>query len=431
MTQTVAAPRQPSRDWRIALTTKAPYLAVDTPPAQLPDGFVPVGLELLCRHGSRTIAKLRTPQRMTELLRRAGSCAALTSAGQEVAHEFERLLVATESIGQGQLTDQGRAEMRGIARRMTHRLPSQLTSSAPGSAPKVEVLSASKQRTRDSADAFVDALFAGSDVEELPDVHLDDQLLYFHKSDERYRQYKSHDARLAAVLAAARSRQQTHDAARSLLGAVVAPTFVDELARGEHSDLAADDVDAATLLHALWQAIAAQDYPDDPSQLTRHLPMAALEWFGYLDDVDTFYEKGPAFAGDDVTFAMAGPLLEDMITSAKARFRGDRASTARLRFTHAEEILPVALLLQVPAAGRPVTAGETYSYESNPFRGAELSPMAANIQWEVYSNGATALVRMLINEQPSTFAAALRPFGPSRDLYELTEIEKYYARSNA
>jgi hypothetical protein len=415
-------------DWRTALTTKAPYVAVDTPPAVLPDGFAPVGIELVCRHGSRTIAKLRTAQRASDLLAGGHQRGALLPSGQQLADAFRRFVVATESVGAGQLSDQGRAELRGIATRMAHRPTSPLASATSAQLSDVEVLSASKQRTRESAEVFVAALVAGSD-RRLPEIRDDNALLYFHKSDQPYREYLAHDGRLAAALAAALTQPRTRDAARLLLGAILAPDFIEELAHGQHSELAVDEIDAAASVHKVWQAVAAAAHPGDPSETTRLLPLSALNWFGYLDDLETFYEKGPAFAGDDITFAMAGALLDDMITSADARLRNSSAPIARLRFTHAEEILPLAALLQVPTADRPVTQAEAYTYESNPFRGAHLAPMAANIQWEIYSNGTTALVRMLINELPTRFAQALRPIDPSGDIYDFSEIERHYART--
>jgi hypothetical protein len=305
--------------------------------------------------------------------------------------------------------------------RMTQRLPALLKS------PNIEVLSASKKRTRASAEVFLDVLIPRPDPRR-PEVGVDDEVLNFHKSNVRYRQYLSADTRLTAAIARARSEARIGDAAALLLGVLVAPRFIDELGRGQHRDLSVDHVDAAQSLYAIWQVLAGATSADAPPGLSRYLPSSALRWFGYLDDVETFYKKGPAFAGDDVTFGMARTLLADMIASANARFRDSSATVARLRFTHAEEILPLATLLQIPPAHRPVAENETYTYESNPFRGAHLAPMAANIQWEIYSNGNTSLVRMLVNEVPTGFAAPLRPVDTRGELYRLDEIEQQYGR---
>ena len=408
--------------WRAPLTTKAPYLPVDTPPARLPDGFAPAGVELVCRHGSRAIAKLRTAYRADALLTRARETGALTAAGHHVASALRDYLAVAEAAGEGELTERGRDELRGLAVRMAGRLPSLLASR---SAPDVEVLSAPKRRARDSADAFLTALGAGSGRPP-PEVRVDEQLLYFHKSDPRYRHYLDHDARLATTLAAARSRPETLDAARSLLTVLVATPFVDEIATGLHQDLVGDVTAAASCIYAVWQATAGSLLAGAVDGSDHRLLLPPLQWFGYLDDLETFFEKGPGFAGDDITYGMARGLLTDMIESATARLHDGDAPVARLRFTHAEEILPLATLLGLPGADRPVADSETYTYAGNPFRGAELAPMAANIQWEIYANGTTALIRMLVNERPTRFAPDLRPVDGFGELYRLSDVTERY-----
>jgi phage-related tail fiber protein len=58
------------------------------------------------------------------------------------------------------------------------------------------------------------------------------------------------------------------------------------------------------------------------------------------------------------------------------------------------------VLQQVPLAS-------TYNYADNPWRGEYVSPMAANMQWDVVrSADGRLLVKMLYNEKETDFKAA-------------------------
>ncbi|MFI2199936.1 hypothetical protein ACH47Z_03950 [Streptomyces sp. NPDC020192] len=95
-----------------------------------------------------------------------------------------------------------------------------------------------------------------------------------------------------------------------------------------------------------------------------------------------FYEKGPGFSDSDITYEMAGVLLDDFFRQVEAKRAGTSDLGAELRFTHAEEIIPLAALLRLPGSTRPTTPGEPYTYADNPWRGAQVAPLGVNIQWD-------------------------------------------------
>lgn len=160
--------------------------------------------------------------------------------------------------------------------------------------------------------------------------------------------------------------------------------------------------------------------------MDRYLTTQQESWFGYLDDVTSFYENGPAFSGDDITDKMAGVLLNDMFAQVQAKVNGTSNLIADLRFTHAEEIFPLATLLGLPGSTKQLPAGTEYTYADNSFRGANVAPMAANIQWDVFKNGSTYLVRMLYNEQPTAFKQSCAPIAKGSLFYNLNELEACY-----
>lgn len=77
------------------------------------------------------------------------------------------------------------------------------------------------------------------------------------------------------------------------------------LAAGAYSDEFADGIDAAGAMYSL--DAVTQDMPDEGHwHMGRYITIQEAAWFGYVDDVTSSYENAPAFAGDDITYKMAG-----------------------------------------------------------------------------------------------------------------------------
>ncbi|WP_245861268.1 histidine phosphatase family protein [Microbacterium aurantiacum] len=166
---------------------------------------------------------------------------------------------------------------------------------------------------------------------------------------------------------------------------------------------------------------------------------ADAEWFAYLLDSEDFYEKGPSLAGHTETFAIAQPLLDDFFATIDARIAGGDVA-ATFRFAHAETIVPFAALLRLPGStvaapdsAAPASAADVYDYTTNPWRGAQVTPMGANVQWDVVAREGidpatgiafTPLVRMLYNEREIAFAEGCRPVADGSHWVKLTELKR-------
>ena len=183
-------------------------------------------------------------------------------------------------------------------------------------------------------------------------------------------------------------------------------------------------VDAAMDLYNLY-IIAADmqeenigDHTFDFDQYFADVPAGDGDVFAWILDMEDFYEKGPSYAGQDETYRIAQPLLDDFFNSIDKRVAGG-TTAATFRFAHAETIMPFAALIgapgstqQAPAVADPQTDADVYNYQNNEWRGESVTPMAANIQWDVATRDGidpktgkayTPLIRMLYNEKEVAF----------------------------
>ncbi|MCK7626615.1 histidine phosphatase family protein [Streptomyces sp. RS10V-4] len=429
-----------------AYSTKTPYEPRQNPrtyePA--PDGFVPVFTEIVSRHGSRSATDSDDGDMILRLWEEARKEGQLTPLGREFGPDVRALLDAVRQTGYGKLSGRGKRELRGTALRMVQRLP-QLFTTIVEDGESVDVVSSGQGRAVDSGTVFTDAL-TEADPALTPHIgraRTDKDLLYFHKSagGAAYRDWLAHDQRLADTLKKLDDQPATRAAARRVLAKLFRPAFVRRVADGEFAALGTD-VSAARAVYNLYstapamsdespreQGSHAASRRDGGWRLDRYLAQRDADRFGYLNDAEEFYEKGPSFAGSDITYRMAEVLLDDFFQQAEAKRDGTSTLGAELRFTHAEEIIPLAALMGLPGSTEAAAPGTPYTYADNPWRGATVAPMATNIQWDMYRKGGTFLVRMLYNERETPFKAGCRPVARHSHFYDLRELERCFGRT--
>ncbi|MFF4499734.1 histidine-type phosphatase [Streptomyces sp. NPDC001401] len=411
--------------------TKAPYAPEQAPGTyqQPPAGFTPVFTENVSRHGSRAATDSEDGDLVLAVWDKAQTAGQLTGRGEEFGPKVRALQAVMAQVGYGNLSGRGEQEMRDTADRMAERLPS-LFSKIAADGEKIDVVSSGQGRAIDSGNEFTGAL-AAADPDLKPligPIRTDKDLLYFHKAagGAAYRDYIAHDQRLADTLKSITGGPRTHEAARSVLRRLFKADFVAALAD-------ADQVAAAQGVYNLYAIAPAmvEESPDGAGWgMERYISRSDAAWFGYLSDAEDFYEKGPGFSDSDITYKMAGVLLADFFKQVEAKKAGTSDLGAELRFTHAEEIIPLAALMGLPGSTEPATPGEPYTYADNPWRGASVSPLGANIQWDVFEKDGRYLVRMLYNERETAFRAGCRPVskGGSK-FYDLDELERCFGRA--
>ncbi|MER7579667.1 histidine-type phosphatase [Kitasatospora sp. NPDC097691] len=407
--------------------TKTPYAPQGEPGhyQKAPKGFVPVFTENVARHGSRAMTDSGDGDAVLALLHKAQDQDALTGLGAQLGPQVRSLLAAASALGYGNLSARGAEEHRQTALRLEQRLPSLFAGIAARHEPIV-VETSGVPRAVASADAFTGALASGDPALAglIKAPVTDKNLLYFYKQPQNadYQAYVKSDPQLAEVLAGIDGDPRTAEAAYRVVARLCREDFAAALS-------AEEQVTFARSLYQLYSAAPDLSVEAPDVDLTPFLARRDAQWLAYLDDAEEFYQKGPAFSGRTITYRMAGVLLDDLLTQAEARADGSNGNGAVLRFTHAEEIEPLAALMGLPGSTEPADPAKPYAYGNNPWRGAEVSPMAANIQWDLFANtpseGAPAayLVRMLYNEKETAFTSSCKPVAKGSYFYALDELK--------
>src|SRR4029450_948537 len=86
---------------------------------------------------------------------------------------------------------------------------------------------------------------------------------------------------------------------------------------------------------------------------TPYFSVEQAQYFASQRDGLDFYEKGPGMVEKgDVTHRMAQILQDDFFGEVDAIARGDLTHAAKLRFTHAEIMIPFAAKMELPGAAQ-------------------------------------------------------------------------------
>lgn len=191
-----------------------------------------------------------------------------------------------------------------------------------------------------------------------------------------------------------------------------------------------DAVEVAQALYGLYQVAPAFETSLEAA-FSRYLKPEQARMLAAAADAEDFYLSGPAtVASAKVTSRMANGLLQDFFAEVDKVAQGQMTHAAKLRFAHAEIIMPFATRLGLAGIDVPVAEGQRYQYDTNPWRGQTVSPMAANVQWDVWRNPqGQLLVKMLYNEKETAFKPACDSarLNSTSYFYDYSKLKACYA----
>lgn len=433
-----------------------------------PSGFTPVYTELVARHGTRGLSSMKYDDAVLNMWAQAKADGALTALGEKLGPDVEKIMKANflmgygvsgiSTPGYGNLTQVGISEHRQLAARLVKRLPTLFDGLASGTA--IEIMNSGQDRAVDSSQFFAASLASNAPkmAANISSPTVNRFQLYFHKlktpgdsvADANSLNYSVLQASLAYQVFAAgtdstgygkevaakitgmRAQPEVKAAARAVLEKLFTKDFLDKIDAGTYSfsnnstrsytsndglftnKLTGDgktkitnSVDAASLIYELY-IIAPGMRSEAAVDMSAYMPREQAKVFASLQDIDDFYNKGPSASEySAITYKMAAGLLHDFFDEVTLVAAGTQTRAARLRFTHAEDIIPFTAILGISGASTSLPRTQSFSYQNSDWRGEFVSPMASNVQWDVYRDASgKVLVRMLFNEKETDFKPA-------------------------
>jgi hypothetical protein len=407
-----------------------------------PENYTLVYTELLARHGSRALSSPKYDDISLKIWQAAKEQHALTPLGEKLGAEIERLMAANVKMGYGNLSVLGNQEQIHIGERMAQR-NTNLFSQAVQNKQQITFEYSGEDRAKDSGLAFVQGLKnVNPNLAPLISEPVKNKAqLYFHKQDSNkdYQNYVEENSQLRAAIDHLFDQPKTHQVAREMLERVYTPAFVDQLAQGKLSFVKVgkkkptvyNDVEAAIQLFNLYLIAPglADEAGTQPWSFTQFITPEESQWMSYVLDGEDFYEKGPSFSDTNITYKMASVLEDDFFNEIKGVQDGTNTKAAKIRFAHAETIIPFAAQMQLKGSEKGVSRDTGYTLQSSSWRGGWVSPYGANIQWDVYKNQAgNLLVKMLYNEKETAFKDSCKPIKTDSYFYQFSELTRCYGK---
>ena len=369
-------------------------------------------------------------------------------------------------FGYGNESSMGIKEHRGIADRLLQRLPD-LFNQANQQGKTVQIVSSGVDRAVDSAKFFTNELLKqqpnlkssitpasyqslnrGS-VPSIADGGVNRFNLYFHslnaqddltnlKTDLdkqvydaslKYQDFEENDANLKQKLKQLSADNDAQKIATEVLTPIFKTAFIQKLGqtgytfsntgsftvtspqgeqiteKGKGKNTIASAVDAAAYLYELYSITGGMQDELGSTDFKKYMPIDAAKFYAQYNDANDFYSKGPSFdAGKAITTDIAQSLKQDLFKQVDDVIEKRQKNIAVLRFAHAEIIIPLATSLELKGMMQSVPFTQTYNYSNSTWRGEDISPMAANLQWDIYQNSqGQTLLKMLYNEKETTF----------------------------
>lgn len=211
----------------------------------------------------------------------------------------------------------------------------------------------------------------------------------------------------------------------------VAPNGATITETGKGKNKISSPVDAAAYLYELYSISGGLKEELGQTSFTPYMPTIAAQFYAEYNDANDFYSKGPSFnTAKTYTTNMAQGLKQDLFKQVDAVLDKTQHNVAVLRFAHAEIIIPLATSLELKGMMQSLPLNQTYTYSNSPWRGEVISPMAANLQWDVYQNkqGLT-LVKMLYNEKETSFKTDCdyARYKPNSIYYDYLKLKQCYS----
>ena len=374
-------------DWNQCQGSARPYPAPATI-AQYPDSLTPIMINHVGRHGARYASSPKHATVLLCALKRADSLGSITPLGRELMALTDSIISLSEGRW-GQLDSVGIAEQQGIAHRMARTYPQLFNGEsviARGSYVPRCVMSMYEftheialSHPKTDINAYSGPRFT--------------YLLRFFSDSRDYETFVNSPA-LKKTMKRFSEREISLEPLRRVLG----KNYPFD---GDEYSLALDEYQVLSGMEAIGMKSRADRF-------------FTLEEYNRLWRVFNMkqYLTHSANSLSDLPATIARPLLSDLISTTDIFLSGEKSSgiaPVMLRFGHAETLMPLLSLMNIPGCNAPDAVLDDVSRQ---WRDFDIVPMAANLQMILFrAPSGTVYLRLMLNER-SVALDGLRPIIP-------------------
>lgn len=384
-----------------------PYL-YETPPVQTkaPAGYVPFHMEHYGRHGSRWLIGYKQYDRAYDILTKADKAGKLTPLGKKVLGAVEKIREDVQRR-EGELSDNGALQHKGIGKRMAENYPEIFTPSTNIDAKSTVVIRS------------ILSMFNGLNgiQQVVPDIHVTTD------ASRATMWYMDYDDETADSLRKAASGvQKEFNRRHANKGEYLKKLINDPVyARDSVSD---------KLFPALFSVlINAQSHSTQPWLAEEVFTPEEIREQWAVRNVNWFMRSGNSkLTGNRMPFSQAN-VLNNIIESADTAIVSARPSV-NLRYGHDTIVMPLSALLEIDGFGEEINDLEEVAAKG--WHDYLAVPMAGNIQMVFYRKPGSlkpedVLVKVMLNEREMTLPLD-RKNGP---YYKWTDFRDYYKKKIA
>jgi hypothetical protein len=397
-----------------------------------PEGYVPVFINYVGRHGARHLASINADSIMFLVLKEAETENALTSTGEKLK-QMDSLLLIVEKGNVSFISERGKEEQESLGARMAQNF-NRVFSAKNGC---IKISTTKKERTKQSASAFLKGLNPDTAHCIVNNFNDNDELAFYDVSPA-YKSFKE-NGNWKISFATIQNSEKAKKLEEGLLKQFFKPSFIAKLNSNAiqfHSEtknivynsksFITGFYDACSIVASVEKEIKKNGHKPEELDFGSLVSCSDLEGLDYINSAEDFLLKGPGTDNAGIQVKIAAPLLLSFL-NATDEYIASKKTIADLRFAHAETIAPFAALLGIKGASEPILPDRIIDYEKA-WSCENIIPLSANIQWVLYENKNTGglRVKFLLNEKEVTINGLKGSGTPF--YYKWADVKDFYTR---
>jgi multiple inositol-polyphosphate phosphatase/2,3-bisphosphoglycerate 3-phosphatase len=374
------------------LGTKTLYKDPKVKYTPAPQGYEPIFINHVGRHGARHLTKDVSTYFAWKLLMHADSVHVLTAQGEKL----KQTVLVLDKIEKGNtksISAEGRTELMGLGERMYNRYADVFKKQL-----NFNVAITKEIRTKQSADAFLTGLKSKLKDSASVNEYNDDTNLRFYDLSPNYKKFEK-DGPWVKYSLALEKAVHLEAVDNALMSKLFTSNYLKTINTEDRKQFVGDIFGFATISYSVMEEAKQAGLEPSAIDFKEFFTCPQIDALQKIDLADDYYKKGPGIDNDGIQVRIAVPLLVNFIKTSDDFIKSGQFN-ARLRFAHAETISPIAALMEISTANK---ASKDINTLGKLWQASKVIPLSSNIQWIFYKKTGSNkyLVKILLNEKES------------------------------